>query len=141
MATNVFSGRQGSLRVGASSSATTRFGAVQNWEVTVSRSEVPVVHTDTNGWQEQLAGIANWSLTCGTVFLSTAATTNEQDTLRGALSSGTRRYFQLYDSTGAGGAVRQGWGFVTGYTWGAASLDAPQLQNFTVAGDGAVTEV
>lgn len=142
MATNVFKGRQAFLGVYGTSSGSTaavRFGAIRNYALEVTRGEIGVGNFDSSGWNIRLDGIASWGLTAETVFLSTAASVNEQDTLRGALTGGTRKYFRLKNSTGTDSQQFYGWGYITGFTWNGA-VDGPQLHNFTITGDGKLTE-
>ena len=141
MATNVYSGREAQLTVAATSSSTTpiKFGALQDWTLTVDRSDITVAHQESSGWNMRLPGIATWSLTANTVYLSTAATINEQDTLRTSLTGETRKYYMLKNSTAAGSQTFSGWGYVTGYGI-SGGLESPQLHNFTIMGDGKITE-
>lgn len=143
MATNVFSGRAGSLAVAASSSsAGTKFGGVRDWQFAADSPSIDVVHQNTSGWTERLPGnTKSWSLTCGTVVLSTSATVNQQGTLRAALAADTRKYWVFNDSTAAGGQKFSGWGYVTGFQLaGDVPGNSPQLHTFSIMGDGAYTE-
>ena len=143
MATNVFGGREAKLTVSATSSvastAGVKFGALQDWNLTVDRSDIMVVHQESSAWNMRLPGIATWSMTANTVYLSTAATINEQDTLRASLTGATRKYYMLKNSTAAGSQTFSGWGYVTGYGI-SGGLESPQLHNFTIMGDGKITE-
>lgn len=140
MATNVFKGREALLKVGATTAATpVAFGAVRNYSVEVTRPDIEVTNFDSSGWAIRLDGMASWGMNAEAVFLSTGASVNEQDTIRTALSGGTRYFFSLANSTAAGKQDFKGWGYVTGWTWSGA-IDGPQLFNLSVAGDGKLTE-
>lgn len=141
MASNVFKGRQAFLGVYATSSGSTaaaEIGAVRNYSVELTRGEIDVGNFDSSGWTIRLDGIASWGMNCETVFLSTAAT-HEQDTLRAAALAGTRKYWRLKNSTGTDSQQFHGWGYVSGFTWNGA-VDGPQLHNFSIVGDGKLTE-
>jgi predicted secreted protein len=142
MPTNVFSGRSAFIGVAATSSGTaTALGALQGFTLTVDASLIDVVHQDTSNWIERFPGHASWTLTSDNMIFSTAAT-QEQDTLRGALSSATRQYFTIQnstDSTGDSSWFQRGYGYVTGWTW-TGDQTSPQVHNFSVSGDGALTE-
>lgn len=136
----VFSGREMVCSVAATSSGTlTIFGALENAELTVDRPSIDVVHQNTSGWTERLPGIATWQLTSQHAYLSTAASVNEQDTLRNAVTAGTRLWFNFSPSTGTGGQNHRGHGYTTSYRIGGTQT-APVLHNFTIMGDGAITE-
>lgn len=140
MATNVFSGRSARLQTAATSSGTlVNFGALESFELTADRPSISVIHQDTSGWTQKLAGVANWRLTANTVYLSTAASVNEQDTLRSMLSSGARRWMSITASTASGGQFFRGYGFVDNWTMG-GSQTSPVLHNFVIEGDGKITE-
>ena len=140
MATNVFKGREGKIQVAGTSVTTgTNFGAVRNFTVNVTRGEISVANFDSSGWDIRLDGIASWSFSAETVFLSTAATVNEQDTLRAAALAGTRKYFVFGNSTGTDSQTFKGWGYITGWDWSGA-VDGPQLINFSITGDGKIVE-
>ena len=140
MPTKVFSGRSALIAVSASSTAPLAFGALQGYTLTVNRSNIEVVHQDSSGWVENFPGGASWTLTADAVLLSTAAT-QEQDTLRGALSSETRKFFTITNSTVTTdyGWKQTGYGYVTGWTW-SGDQSSPQVHNFSVVGDGKLTE-
>ena len=140
MATNIYSGREAQLKVSATSSGTaTKFGALRDWTVTVDRSDIVTSHQESSGWAIRLAGSASWGLTAGCVYLSTAATVNEQDTLRTALTGGTKKWFDIANSTAAGSQSYKGYGFVTQFVFN-GDPESPQLHTFAVAGDGKLTE-
>ena len=140
MATNVFNGREAVLQVSTTSTGTggNSFGAVRSFTLTINRPEIDVGHFDSSGYIETLPGMAKGTLTAETLFLSTAAT-SQQDELRGYLSSGTRRYFFVKNTTGTNSQTFKGWGFVTNFEW-SGDLESPQLSNFQIAFDGKVTE-
>jgi len=142
MPTNVFSGRQAFLGIGANSTATSvAFGALQGFTITVDRGSIEVFHQDTSGWNENFAGNASWSMTADTMIFSTAAT-QEQDQLRDSLSSETRKYFTFKNSTASTADSswgQAGYGYVTGWSW-TGDQSSPQVQNFTITGDGVLTE-
>ena len=142
MPTNVFSGRQAFLGVAATSSGTaTAIGALQGFTLTVDRSLIDVIHQDTGSWVEHFSGHATWSLTADAMIFSTAAT-QEQDTLRSALSSEARQYFTIQnstDSTGDSSWFQRGYGYVTGWSW-TGDQSSPQVHNFSITGDGALAE-
>jgi len=140
MPTKVFSGRSALIAVSTSSTAPVAFGALQGYTLTVDRAAIEVVHQDTSGWTENFPGAGSWSLTADTMIFSTAAT-QEQDTLRTALTGETRKYFTVSNSTVAGdnGWKQGGFGYVTGFSW-TGDQSSPQVQNFTIAGDGALAE-
>lgn len=141
MATNVYSGREALIGLAATSSGTiTRFGALENWEITAEAATIPVAHRDTSGYVQRLPGTVAKSLRCSCFWLSTAASVNEQDTLRSALDGRTRKWFSITNSTAAGGQTFTGYGYVAGWTGGAAGENAAQLHGFSVDFDGKVTE-
>ena len=138
MAKVTYSGREADLKTAATSSGSfLALGGLRDWAVNVSRSVISVVHKDSSGWTDNFAGYATWTMTAGAAFLSSAAT-QEQDTLRGQLAGETRAYYQLINSTGTGAVTFQGFGFVTSWDAGAGEED-PQLINFEITGDGALT--
>ena len=141
MATKVYGGREAQLTVAATSSSTSpiKFGALQDWTLTVDRSDIPVAHQESSGWTMRLAGLASWNLTAACVYLSTSATINEQDTLRSALTGETRKWYAFANSTGTGSQSQKGWGYVTNWSI-AGGLESPQIHNFTIMGDGKLTE-
>lgn len=146
MASNVYTGRSGSLYVTVSSSGGyARLGGLRDWAFAVEPNHIEVVHKDTSGWTETIAGDGkSWGMSCGTVFLSTAASINAQNTIRAAVKSGTRSYWRLYPSTaastnGTDQTFYAGAGYPVGWTWG-GNVGAPQLHGFTAAGDGAYEE-
>jgi predicted secreted protein len=139
MATNAFNGRLIRCQVAATSSGSlVSFGGLQGATLTLDRPEISVVHQDTSGWEQTLAGIAKWTVRARTVHLSTAAT-QEQDTLRAAALAGTRKWFAFISSTSAGGQTWKGNGYVSGFDLD-GDQTSPVMHNFSVAGDGAITE-
>jgi len=138
--TYTFNGRTGKLKIGSSTaSARAFFGAVKSWQITVSRSMIDVTSFDSSGWTERYPGFASWELTCQTLALATGAT-QEQDTLRDALSSETRKYFSVANSTVTSGPyLYRGWGYVSGWDL-SGDESSPQIHNFTVTGDGKLQE-
>ena len=136
--TNTYNGRSATLKVGSSTSSQTAFGHIKSWEITVTRDMIDVSSFDSSGWVERYNGNASWGLTAETLVISTAGT-QEHDTLRSGLSSGTRQYFIIANSTGTS-LEYSGWGFVSGWTQ-SGDESSPQVHNFTVTGDGALTEV
>jgi len=140
MATNSFSGREAQVKVAATSSGTaTKFGGLQDFTVTVERPDIATSHQESSGWVIRFPGDASWSLTAGCLFLSTGATVNEQDTLRSALTGETRKWFQIDNSTASGSQTWKGYGYVTGFAFN-GDRTSPQLHNFTIQGDGKLTE-
>lgn len=140
-ASNVFAGKAGQIRIAstASTGATSNdLGAVRNFEVNVTRDTADATNFDSSGWRETLTTIASWTLTAEALTLSTSAT-SQQDDLRGFLSSETRRYFYIHNSTAAGAWVWEGWGYVTNWTVG-GGLEDVQVSNFEITGDGKITE-
>ena len=140
MATNVFSGRSLRLQTAATSSGSlVNLGALEGADLEITRTKISVVHQETSGWEQQLAGIASWTLTARAFYLSTSASVNEQDSLRTSLTAGTRRWFSFTPSTGSGGNVHRGYGFVN---MGRISGDqnSAVTHNFTIEGDGPITE-
>jgi len=141
MATNVFAGRAGDLRVAATSSGTgVTLGKMRNWSVDVTGDVVDVTNFDSGGWRESLDGVKGWtisaeSLMCG----STIAASVSQDELRTALSSGTRQCFWAYDSTATGSHIFWGNGYVAGWTLG-GELEGAVMHGFSITGDGTLTE-
>ena len=143
MPTNVFSGRDVFLGVSSGSTETAvAFGALQGYNLSPDKTTIPVVHQDTSGWTENFPGHATWTITADTLIFSTAAT-QEQDTLRLGLSSERRQYFTVTNnaSTAAGtnSWTQAGFGYVTGWSW-SGDQTSPQVHNFTITGDGALTE-
>ena len=142
MASNVFSGRDGTLSVSTSSTAAgSKFGGVRDWQFSGDATLIDVVHQDTSGWTERLPGNSkSWGLTCGTVILSTVGA-NQQDTIRAALKADTRKFWTFITSTGTGGQTMSGFGYVNGFTMaGDVPGNSPQLHTFSIQGDGAYTE-
>lgn len=140
MANYAFKGREGKLLISATSSSTgTSFGGLRNWRITVTASVIDASYQENMPWQSTLPGVQSWNLTAETAYLSTAATTNEQDTLRAALIAGTRKYYTVTTSTATGGQSFKGWGYVTNFDIGGNNNDV-QLHNFTITGDGALAE-
>jgi hypothetical protein len=140
MATGIYSGREAQLKVAATSSGTaTKFGALRDFTVTVDRSDIATSHQESSGWTIRLPGIATWGVTAGCVYLSTAATVNEQDTLRTALTGETRKWFDISNSTAAGSQTWKGYGYVTQFVFN-GDPESPQLHTFAIAGDGKLTE-
>ena len=140
MATNAYKGREGQLLIGATSSATgVKFGAIQNFEFNVTRPEISFTHFDSSGWAQTFPGTARWTGSAQCIWLSTAATVNEQDTIRSALTGETRKFFTVSNSTGAGSQTFKSWGYISGWTLGSPE-DAPQILNVTFVGDGKYTE-
>lgn len=138
-ASKVFAGKDGVLGVGASSSvAYTKFGALRNFEVNVTRDTADATNFDSSGWRETMPTIASWTLTAEALTLSTAAT-SQQDELRGYLGSETRSWFTVLNSTVAGSWAWKGWGYVTNWSVG-GGLEDVQVTNFEVTGDGKLNE-
>ena len=141
MATKEFSGREGVLSLAATSSGTAvKFGGLQDWTVTIERSDIATSHQQSSGWTIRFPGIASWGLTATCCFLSTAASVNEQDTLRSALTGESRKYFTIQNSTSTTGSQTwKGYGYVTNASFN-GSQSSPQLHDFTIVGDGKLTE-
>ena len=140
MAKATYSGREADLKTFATSSgssAAASIGGLRDWAVNVNRNIISVVHKDSSGWTDNFPGYATWTMTAGSAFLSSAAT-QEQDALRGALAGETRLYYLLINSTGTGAVTFKGFGYVTSWDAGAGEED-PQLINFEITGDGALS--
>lgn len=137
MASNVLAGRIGNIMYAATSSASpANLGALRNFEVTADRDMMDAGSFDSSGYSEHLPGEITWQMTAETLFLSTGAT-SQQDELRGLLASGSSGYFRFYANSTSGHAVL-GWGYVAGFNFTGDRAN-PQLQNFTIQGDGAYT--
>jgi predicted secreted protein len=141
MAANVFAGRSGFIGFSAASSnssAAIKLGKWQNWEITVTGETIDVTNNDSGVWREKLFGHATWSGTAEAVQCSTALSTSiTQDDFRSDLSSGTRKYWVMYDSTGTGGTKFHGWAYPTGFGL-SADHDGAVMTNFGLDGDGAL---
>jgi predicted secreted protein len=134
-----FNGRSANITLSATTVAGSAFGAVKSWQLTVSRSMVDVTSFDSSGWTERYPGMGTWEFTCQTLALATGAT-QEQDTLRSALSSETRKYLFVKNSTAASGSqTYRGWGYVSGWDL-SGDESSPQIHNFTFTGDGKLNE-
>jgi predicted secreted protein len=111
MATNLFHGRKGIVQTAATSSGTAaNFGRVRNFSLDVNAETIDVTNMDSSGWRELLDGTKSWEFTAEALWLSTAATT-KQDDLRSALSSGARQAMvQVPEFDGSGFADFPGLG-------------------------------
>jgi hypothetical protein len=136
---NVFAGRRGQLLISAASSvAGTDLGALRNFNVAVNDALIDGTNNDSSGWMERIGGNRSVEVTAEAVVLSTAATQN-QDLLRSALSSATRQYFRVRNTSGTSGTIHSGFGFVQDWSQG-GSHDDIQLHGFTIQSDGAWVE-
>ncbi len=137
-----FAGREANLGVSAASSVTTvSFGKLTNFRIFANHATIPVTNFDSSGWEEVVSGTRNWGCTAEGLMVSTAATV-EHDTLRSYLSAGTRAWFKIANTstTPTAGYYWEGFGYVE--DWDASGEEAgPQIQNFSIKGDGAYAEV
>lgn len=137
MASNVFAGYQGEITVsGSSSTAGATIGAIRNWQLNVTEDMGDATSFDSSGWSEFLPVKKGWTFTCEAIYLSTGAT-KQQDELRSALNSGTRKYVALYASTAD--QVYRGWAYVGGWDLG-GNVNDIAIHNFSLTGDGALSE-
>ena len=137
MASNIRAGFSASLKVSTTSTAAgSEIGAVRNWTLTVDESLADATSFDSSGWTEQFPVKKSWNMTCEALWLTTGAT-KQQDELRGAISSGTRKYFTLGPSSAD--QLFSGWAYVGQWTLGGDVNDI-HLHNFSVQGDGTLTE-
>ena len=137
-----FAGREGDLAVSAASSiSVVTLGKLTNFRIFANQAVIPITNFDSSGWEENISGTRSWGFTAETLMVSTAATV-EHDTLRDFLSSGTRAWYQISNTstTATAGYYWEGFGYVE--DWDASGEEAgPQIQNFSVKGDGAYAEV
>ena len=142
MASNVFGGRKGYISIAtASSVAVAKFGAIRDWELNVTATNIAVTHQDSSAWTERLTGTRDWTFRAAMVWLSTAAT-HKQSQLRTMMSSGKRNWFTFRNSTGTGTTGSQafkGWGFLKNWRWN-GDIENAQLFDVEVEGDGKITE-
>lgn len=137
MASNVFAGYQGEILISSASSvAGATIGAIRNWQLNVTEDMADATQFGTTGWSEFLPVKKGWTFTCEAIYLSTGAT-KQQDELRSALGSGTRKYVQLYASTSD--QVYKGFAYVGGWDLG-GNVNDIAIHNFSLTGDGALTE-
>ena len=135
-----FAGREASLMVGPTSAAPVEFGKVTNWRFFANHATIPVTNFDSSGWEQVISGTRNWGLTAETLMLSTVGSTTHAD-LRDLLSSGIRQWYKVSNTStsGTAGFNFMGYGYVE--DWDASGEEAgPQIQNFSIKGDGAYTE-
>ena len=137
-----FAGREGELGVSAASSITTVvFGKLTNFRMFANQAVIPVTNFDSSGWEENIGGTRSWGCTAETLMISTAGTV-EHDTLRDYLSSATRGWYKIANTstTPTAGYYWEGFGYVE--DWDASGEEAgPQIQNFSIKGDGKYAEV
>ena len=134
-----FNGRSASVTLSGSTTAGSAFGAVKSFQLTVRRAMIDVTSFDSSGWTERYPSLASWEFTAQTLALATGAT-QEQDTLRSALSSETRKYLFVKNSTATSGPYTwNGWGYVSGWDL-SADESSPQIHNFIFTGDGKLNE-
>jgi len=137
MATNLRAGFSASLKVSTTSTAAgSEIGSVRNYTLTNDEAMADATSFDSSGWTERLPVKRDWSLTCEALWLTTGAT-KQQDELRGALTGGTRKYFTIGASTAD--QLFAGWGYVGQFTL-SGDVNDVALHNFSIQGDGALTE-
>ena len=141
MAVNIFAGREADLQVFATSSGPgVSFGVLKDFELNVDRDQIDVTSFDSAGWKEWVPGNAGWGLNAGALMVSTGATA-ETDTLRGYLSSETRAYYWIMNTstTATAGYTWHGFGYVSNFKVG-GDVDGVQLNGFEIQGDGTLNE-
>jgi len=139
MADNYFAGRVAKFGVASASSvALTAVGKVTGVDVSVNGEPIPVTNFDSSGWREVIKGVRDWEVSFEAMMVSTSISA-AHDTLRGYLSSETRAWFGLQNSTADPyGIAFQGFGYMSGWTMSGNTDDA-QLFNGSITGDGAPT--
>jgi hypothetical protein len=136
---NKFRGRAGRLMVAASSSvAAADVGALRNYQVTLTAGAIDFSDFDSSGWTDTMSGQRAWSMSAEAVFLSTAAT-SQQDELRTAALAGSTKYFVVHTSTAASGAEFSGWGWVSNFNI-SGDMEGVALTGFEITGSQALTE-
>ena len=135
-----FQGREGHVAFSASSASTwVSLGKLTNFRINVTRGTIPITNFDSAGWEQNLAGIANWNIAADAFAVSTAGST-DQAQLRSYLSTATRSWLSVFNSTVAGTTVKfQGYGWVTGWELAGGVEDA-QTHGFEFSGDGVLVE-
>ena len=137
-----FAGREGEIGISDASSVTTVvFGKLTNFRIFANHGVIPVTNFDSSGWEQNISGTRNWGFTAESMMVSTAGSTTMAD-LRDYLSSGKRGWFKVANSstTATAGYYWEGFGYVE--DWDASGEEAgPQIQNFSIKGDGAYAEV
>jgi len=142
--TNKVRGRAGRLFVSGTSGTTgANLGSIRNWALNLTVGSIDASDADSNGWTETFSGQRTWTMTAGAVYLSTGAT-SQQDDLRTAALAGSTKYFVLHTSTvsttGANGGVEYGgWGWVSNFN-PSGEYEGVALVNFEITGAGALKE-
>jgi len=137
--TNKFRGRTGRLMVSASSSvAAANIGSVRNWALNLTVGSIDASDADSSGWTETFSGQRTWTMSAGAVYLSTGAT-SQQDELRTAALAGSTKYFVLHTSTAAAGTEFSGWGWVSNFN-PSGEYEGVALVNFEITGAGQLSE-